>query len=136
MAEDINAVLRAQLVKDRDAEAPRIRGFPDITHAPVSSDLTAALNQQLTVRERRRDLIQAVLNEMDRTVTALAALEADGWPAPVSLATLSVALFKELQGVLSDADAAVAVFNEELTIVGAPVALIPNPGVLPTEPGP
>jgi hypothetical protein len=116
MAADPNPALRAQLVAARDALAPQIRGLPDIAATSVSPDMIAALNQQLAVRVRRRDLIQAVLDHLDLTVGTLDALGADGWPAPVSFATLHAALFDELQGEQSDLEAAVAVFKEELVV--------------------
>lgn len=116
MADDINPMLRAQLINDRDAEAPRIRGLPDVAATSISDDAKAAVAQQLAVRVRRRDLIQVVLDDLDRARAAVDALENDGWPNPVSLATVNTALFTELQGEQSDVQAAVALFRQEAAI--------------------
>lgn len=113
MAADPNPALRAQLIADRASLAPQIRGLPDVANTSVSADMVAALNQQLHVRVRRRDLIQAVLDQLDQTVTSLVALEADGWPDAVPHAVLSQSLFDELHGEQSDVESAVAVFVDQ-----------------------
>ena len=113
MATDPAPALRAQLIADRDAMAPQIRGLPDIAATSVSADMIVAINQQLHIRQRRRDLINAVLEMLDGVTGALDLLEADGWPTPVSVSTLSASLFEELRGEQSDVAAAVAVFKAE-----------------------
>lgn len=113
MADTPNPALRDQLINDRNALAQAIRGLPDVASTTVSPDAVTVLNQQLAIRVRRRDLIQDVLDVLDRVVAALDLLEADGWPAPVSKATVSASIFEELQEEQSDVQAAVAVFQRE-----------------------
>lgn len=113
MADDPNPALRAELIAAQKVLAPQIRGLHDLVATSISADLAAAINQQIIVRERRRDLIQAALDRLDAVVDARTALEADGYPTlPGSV--IEPDLFKELQGENSDLDAAVAVFKEDI----------------------
>jgi len=116
MADDINPGLRVKLLAALAALEPAIRGEPNVSPNSVSAPLIAAREQQLAVMVRRQQLIQAVLDQLDVSVSSLATLEADGYPAPVSPATLSVALFTELQGNQSDSDAAAAMFIEQQAV--------------------
>ena len=127
MAADPNPALRTQLKADYDALAPQIRGLPDIAGAAVSPTLIAALDAELAIRERRRDLIQAALDQLDRVVTALVALEADGWPEPVEQMTLDPVLFAELQGEQRDTAAAAAVFRQQAAITIGPPTTTSQP---------
>lgn len=136
MANDPNPSLRAQLVANVAVLAPEIRVLPDLAaFKSISGELFDALTQQLEVRVRRLEFIQAVLDGLDLVVSRLEALEADGWPTPVPHTVLPPRLFNELQGEQADVEAAVAIFRELLDIkLGAPT-FSANP-ILPTDPGP
>ena len=103
MASNVEA-LRAELDAALALLMPQIRGLHDLAAVSISSDLLAQINDQITVRERRRDLIIA-------TIDALDALEGDGYPE-LAPAVLPVGLFGELQGEETDLDAAVAIFEK------------------------
>ncbi len=129
MAADPNPVLRAELEAALAVLAPQIRGLHDwATPVSISPELVGEINDEIVVRERRRDLIQKVLDDLDQAFADLKTLEVDGYPElpPVSL---TANLFNELQGQLSDVEAATAVFSEQassLTVsFGAPVAKEP-----------
>lgn len=104
MASAVDPALRAELEQALAVIEPQIRGLHDLTTTSITAELKAAIEAQIVPRERRRDLIKAVL-------TALDALEADGYPA-LDKADLPANLFDELQGENTDIEAAVDVFEE------------------------
>jgi hypothetical protein len=112
MADDVNPQLRAELVAALGVLAPQIRGMHDLLNVSISPELHAELTDTVQKRERRRDLIQAVLNDLDATVTALTALEDDGYPSLPNIAIVPTQ-FTELQGQTADLQAAVGVFAQE-----------------------
>lgn len=95
--------LQDELVKALAVIEPQIRGLHDLAEVSISAPLVEQINEQIVVRERRRDHIQAVLD-------ALKALEEDGYPAMAN-AVLRPSMFVELQREETDLDAAVAVFE-------------------------
>lgn len=111
--------LRAELLAALAVIEPQIRGLHDLTTVSITDELKAAIEAQIGPRERRRDLIQAVLDALD-------ALEADGYPT-LAPADLPANLFAELQGENTDIEAAVGVFDEALpashiaVVLGEPV---------------
>ena len=111
MADDVNPALRAELEAALVILEPEIRGLHDLTTVSISAELQTEINKQIATREHRRDLIQGVLNDLDATNAARAALEADGYPA-LPNAVLSPPLFAELKGEDADINAAVGVFDE------------------------
>jgi hypothetical protein len=115
MADDPNPALRAELTAALGIVAPQIRGLRDLTTVSISPDLVEDVNNQITSRERRRDLIQAVLTALDHVVSALKALEADGYP-DLKTSVINPTLFTELQGERTDLEAAVAIFTQELNV--------------------
>ncbi len=117
MADDVNAALRAELMDRLAVLQPQIRGFHDLIDTSISEDLRAVFRKEIENRERRRDLIQTVINHLDATNGAMTALEADGYPALPNV-TISPELFAELRGEEADLDAAVAVFQEPSPATG------------------
>jgi hypothetical protein len=110
MAADPNPALRSELNAALAVLAPQIRGLHDMAAVSISPDLLAEINAQITVRERRRDLIRAVISNLDTVVMALQALDADGYPT-LDAMIVQPELFTELQGEVSDLEAAAAVFK-------------------------
>jgi len=125
MPADVNPALRAELMAALAVLEPQIRGLHDLAAVSISPELLTQIDAQIASRERRRDLIQAVLASLDAANAANDALASDGYPA-LPNASLPAGLFAELQGEETDLDAAVAIFEETLpaTIVsvdlGAP----------------
>lgn len=111
MADDVNPALRAELEAALAVIEPQIRGLHDLMTVSITEELRAEIEAQIEVRERRANLIQAVLDQLDATNAAQAALEADGYPTLLN-AELPPGLFTELQGEETDLDAAVAVFEK------------------------
>lgn len=110
MADDPNPALRAELVAALSVIAPQIRGLHDMLGVSISAALIAEVHAQITVRERRRDLIQGVLNELDQAIDARAALEADGYPA-LDADMVPDTLIAELQEEVSDIQSAASIFK-------------------------
>lgn len=110
MAADPNPALRSELNAALNVLAPQIRGLHDMAAVSISPDLLVEINAQITVRERRRDLIRAVISNLDTVVMALQALDADGYPT-LDAMIVQPGLFTELQGEVSDLEAAAAVFK-------------------------
>lgn len=109
MADDPNPALRAELLAALTVLAPQIRGLHSLS-AVSPPDLRVEVNAQIAARERRRDLIQAVLNGLDMVVAERTALEADGYPALPPDAVIA-SLFAELNEEMSDLQSAAAVFK-------------------------
>jgi hypothetical protein len=134
MADDPNPALRAELQAAIDVLAPQIRGLTDLDTISLSSDLKAAIDQQIVVRQRRSNLLSSVISTLDRVIVARTALEADGYPT-LPTAIIAQTLFTELKGDNSDIDAAVGVFAPQATIaIGTDPTFTPQPA--PTKPGP
>jgi hypothetical protein len=125
MADDINPELRAELKAAKAVLEPQIRGLHDLISTSISGDLKAQIAVQIEIRERRRDKIQVVLNDLDKTVEDMDTLERDGYP-DIGEANLPDFLLTELSGEESDLDAALKVFKLEPAqnisiVLGAPV---------------
>jgi hypothetical protein len=105
--------------------APQIRGLHDLAAVSISDELEQWVQGQIAAREHRRDLIKAVVANLDTTVLALQALEADGYPT-LNPVVVPGAVMSELQSEVDDLKAAAAVFAPEqaasrLTVgLGAP----------------
>jgi hypothetical protein len=112
MADDINPQRRAELVATRDDLEPVLRGLHDTALTIISSDLKAAFDHQINVKQRRLDLVNAELDAMDRTNDSHDALVADGYPT-VTQVMLEPALFAELQRENADRAAAAAIFKPD-----------------------
>lgn len=112
MADDPNPTLRAELLAAVAVLAPQIRGLHDLSTVSISAELRATISAQIADRERRRDLVQAVLNCLDQTLAALKLLEQDGYPQ-LPVTTLLQSQFLELQDEAGDLRAAVAVFQAD-----------------------
>jgi hypothetical protein len=110
MADDPNPALRAELVAAEAVLDPEIRGLLNIILLPISTNLRAVVQQVIQDRERRRKLIQTVLDYLNGVVTAMNALEADGYPA-LGSSTVEVELLAELQAELADIAAGVGIFT-------------------------
>jgi hypothetical protein len=125
MADDPNPALRAELTAALAVLAPQIRGLRDLSAVSISSDLVAEIIVQAGDRERRRDLIHAVISALDQVVATRVALEADGYPT-LTTSPVVQSLFSELQEEAGDLQAAVAVFTTDQAAtmaitLGAPV---------------
>jgi hypothetical protein len=107
---DPNPTLRAELTAALTAIMPQIHGLADMgAIASLSTASRAQIQAVLTGRQRRRDLIQAVLTALDAVVVAIQNLEADGYPALDPLPVLPD-LFTELQEELAALEAALQQF--------------------------
>lgn len=111
MADDVNPRLRAELLAALGIIEPQIRGLHDLMTVSITDELRAAIESEIVSRERRRNLIQAVLDQLDATNAANDALAADGYPA-LPQVELPPGLFNELRGEETDLDAAVGIFEE------------------------
>jgi hypothetical protein len=125
MADDINPALRADLEAAKAVLEPQIRGLHDLINTSISGDLKAQIAVQIEIRERRRDKIQTVLNDLDGAVEDMEILERDGYP-DIGEAHLPDFLLTELSGEESDLDAALKLFKLEPAqnisiVLGAPV---------------
>jgi hypothetical protein len=132
MANDPNPQLRAELNAALAVLQPQIRGLHDLSAVSISADLQSSVRNEITARERRRDLIQAVLNNLDTTLSSLIALEHDGYPALPSTQMVP-AQFEELQGQSADLTAAIKVFAEQPVASQMTVALGQPAEKPPTE---
>jgi hypothetical protein len=100
-----------------------MRDLAGVSSQPLSSSLSLHAN----IRDNRLNLIQRVLDDLDAVVAALAALEADGYPA-LPTVTLDPGQFAELQLEKTDIEAAIATFTQEAAAsslavnLGQPVA--------------
>lgn len=130
---DPNPALRADLHAKLVIVVPQIRGLRNLAAMPVSAGLLAQINEQITDRVNRQQLIQNVLDGLDAVVREYALLLDDGYPA-LPPTTIQGSLFSELQGDNSDLEAAVSVFVADQITAGTPT-FSPNPNP-PTEPGP
>lgn len=134
MALDPNPALRTELLAALAVLAPQIRGLQDLAATPaISASLRGEVENQITARIRRRNLIQSVLDGLDAALGELSALEADGYPA-LPATPIPGGLFSELQTENSDIEAAVAIFATE-KIAAGPLSSTPNPAP-PSKPGP
>jgi hypothetical protein len=107
---DPNPELRAELEAALAVLEPELRGLRDLFVVSISAPLQSSVNEQILVRQRRVDLINATLAALDGVVTARTALEADGYPA-LPDAPLPADQFTELQGQDADFKAAIGVFE-------------------------
>lgn len=113
MADDPNPALRAELKAALTVLAPQIRGLHDLAGVSISPDLASEVQNQITMRQRRRELINVVLDALDAVFAALVALEGDGYPK-LEQNPLIPALFAELQQEQSDLVAAWGVFAQSM----------------------
>jgi hypothetical protein len=126
MADDPNPALRAELQASLAVLTPEIRGLHDLRAVSISPELATAIAAQITIRERRRNLIQSVLDSLDAVIVARRALENDGYPL-LDDVQLGATQFSELQGELADLEAAMGVFKPQMATtmsvaLGIPVA--------------
>jgi hypothetical protein len=115
MANDPNPALRDELNAALKLLAPQIRGLHDLAAVSINADLLAQVNTQIVSRERRRDLIKVVLSNLDTTVSALQAIEADGYPT-LEPVVVPVTVFGELRGEMDDLAAAASVFKADQAV--------------------
>jgi hypothetical protein len=112
MADDPNPGLTAELMAALDVIEPEIRGLHYISEMAIPSDQRAANDQQIAIKERRRNLLVNAVTCKDTYITALAALEADGYPTE-TVAFLDDALMAAIAKEQSDILAATATFKPE-----------------------
>lgn len=135
MADDPNPALRAELVAALAVLAPQIRGLHDLAAVSISADLATEIGKQIAARERRRDLINTVIQWLDGALQALNALQGDGYPA-LPTVSLPATLLSELRGEETDLDAAVGLFAAQpaINLDVANLRFTSQPA--PVEPGP
>lgn len=129
MATDPNPALRAELLAALAVLAPEIRGLHKIANDLPDDAALAAINGQITARERRRDLEQKVINALDTVVGALEALLADGYPN-LPAVVVPPDVFDEIAAEESDIEAAVAIFVEQPVATGGTITF-PAPTTKP-----
>jgi hypothetical protein len=112
MADDINAGRRTELLAQKAALEPVIRGLHDDTLTLISAELKAAFDHQIGVKERRQRLIDTELAAMDATNATHDDLLADGYPDLPS-AFLEPRLWDELQREIADRAAAASIFKPD-----------------------
>lgn len=111
MVDDVNPELRAELLAALAILAPQTRGLRDWVTVSITEALRFQIELQIESRERRRDLIQAVLERLDSTNAMRDELEADGYPE-LPRAELPPDLHDELRREETDIDAAVGIFEQ------------------------
>jgi hypothetical protein len=104
---------------------PEIRGLHDLEVVSISPSLQEDVRNQASDREHRRDLINAVLNDITALEESWAELEADGYPTLDTL-PLTVAEWDELQLQIKDLEDAASTFTQDIGAkidvnLGAPV---------------
>lgn len=112
MADDPNPAWRDEFLAALGLLSPQIRGLHDLAGVSISPELRAAVAAQILSRERRRDLIQSVLDALDHVVSARRLLEQDGYPDLPGM-VLVQSQYGELQEEAGDLRAAVAIFKAE-----------------------
>lgn len=122
---DPNAALRAEMVAAEAVLAPEINGLTALTNVAISIELVNQINLQITICNRRKQLIQGVINALDAVVAALTALYADGYPSLATI-TLNTALLAELKTELANVEAAVGVLETSIatSIAGDPTTIL------------
>lgn len=130
---DPSPSLRDELIKALAVLAPQNRGLRDLATTSISDELRAQVEEQIAARTHRVDLIEVVIVALNGVVTALNALDADGYPALPASPILG-SLFSELQEENADLAAAMAVFASE-QITAGPMTQTANPNP-PTAAGP
>jgi hypothetical protein len=111
MADAAIDVLRAELIAAEAVLGPQIVGLHAYVVLPFTPELLEKLNDQITIRERRSALEQAVLDAMQ-------ALEADGYPSLDNF-SLTPALHAQLQAELNALEAAASIFSVTPPIASA-----------------
>ena len=112
MAREINPELEAELHTANSVLDPQIRGMHDLEAVSISDDLKATIQVQITAREHRHALQDDVLAKISAAKDAMAALEADGYPA-LPQATIIASQYNELQEQQTDLETAIALFREQ-----------------------
>lgn len=114
---DPNPQLRLDLLAALAVLGPEIQGLEDMLSAPnISNDLRAAIQGQILNKQRRSNLIQTVITDLNTVEAALNSLDADGYPN-LPVVALPSALQQELSGLINDISAASSVF------AGPPVSI-------------
>jgi hypothetical protein len=120
MVNDPNPALRAEMQAAVDAVKPEIRGLEDFSSISKGSALSAVITE-LTVRQRRLELLVAILAALDAVVIALDNLYADGYPKfPPNIGTQDV--FAEIQAEEADLKLAAELFRGGAVGIGLDVA--------------
>lgn len=88
---------RGELIAALDVLAPQIDGLGDLSIASISPEARAVINDSLTGRRRRRDLIIAVIAAMDAVVMLWNKLKDDSYPAMPPIVIPINSLFEELK---------------------------------------
>ena len=132
MAHNINQALETELNAALAVLEPQLRGLRDMEHDEISSDLKSAIDNTIEARERRENLIGAVLASINQAQRDYDAMVADGYPE-LPQVKIPESTFKELSGEVSDTQAAASVFvaipqATSISIgIGAPVEGIKAP---------
>lgn len=97
------AAFRAEVQAALDTVLPQIRGLQDLQVASIEPDTKTAVDEELAVNVRRRDLLQTNL-------AALTKLEDDGYPATPKK-PVPASVYEELLQQKADLEAALAEFE-------------------------
>jgi hypothetical protein len=122
MADDPNPALRAEITAAQAVVVPQIRGLHNLAAMASSTDLAAAFASQTASRQRRADLLQAVIDDINHLQADMQALEDHGYPH-LDPITVVDSLYAELQREADDLEAAVAVFKADTTAANIAVSL-------------
>lgn len=80
MAAEPNPALRAEIQAAVDTLVPQVRGLEYFLKISVLPAAVRAIGDELQVRKRRLDCLDAVLGALDAVISKLNALYADGYP--------------------------------------------------------
>jgi len=81
MADDVNPALRAEIEAALDVIGPQIDGLRDLSRIEASEGFIIAVTEQYNEHVHRESLLTDVVQALDAVNEAMAALEADGYPA-------------------------------------------------------
>lgn len=129
MPSNVNPTLTDELTAALAVLAPIIRGLHDIVNDDLPAEVQAAVQAAISKLEKRRDLIQRLLNMLNNANSAEDELLADGYPTlpPIEVAS---AIFDALQGEKTDMEAAIAIFEEQSIAVSGTIT-VPPPTLKP-----
>jgi hypothetical protein len=113
LATDPNPALRAELTAALAVLGPQLRGLADLSNLPKSQDLKSAIDLQISARERRRKLLQNVIDILDDVLNALKELEGDGYPK-LDNVLIDDTILQELEGEVSDLEIAAHIFEQNV----------------------
>lgn len=111
---DVNPARRAELEAKKAILLPELRGLAAINNDPLTPDEThAAINEGISKRQNRLNLIQQELDALDNVNVMHSGLEADGYPNDLPKIQLPADGLTSVRGDVSDVDIAGELFIGE-----------------------